>query len=145
MNQNVTIVKEREISAQDTSVWHVLTDQDSIKCWLGVTLETAWREGSEMRFCFEWGGKSYEDKGKIVEWEPMRTFAYEYWSEFSGTADSPENYSLVRFTLRNEQGKTVLHLNHSRIATQKMYESSDQNWEGTLDAIKKLAEEHIAK
>ena len=66
---------------------------------------------------------------------------YDYWSGFSGTTDSPENYSIIEFNLINNGEQTTLRLKHSNFSTPTMYEHSDKNWEETLDVIKKLAEE----
>jgi hypothetical protein len=42
--------------------------------------------------------------------EALKVFSYNYWSGFSGTDDSPENYSIISFTLFNQDDHTILKL-----------------------------------
>ncbi|GEN89653.1 SRPBCC family protein [Oceanobacillus sojae] len=139
--RNLSIEKQREISAATETVWNVLTNPDFIKQWLGVTVNTDWNVGCSITFSFTWDGTEYEDKGHILEYEPQSVFSYDYWSGFSGTPDSPENYSIITFNLSNNSKHTTLRLKHSNFATPTMYEHSDKNWEETIEVIKKLAEE----
>ncbi|MCY9670052.1 SRPBCC domain-containing protein [Paenibacillus alginolyticus] len=141
MSNNLSIEKQRKIHATAKTVWNILTNPVSIKQWLGVTIQTDWMVGHPISFSFTWDGKAFEDKGHLLKLEALQTFAYDYWSGFSGTADSPENYSMIEFTLKDNENKTMLKLNHSNFSTLTMYEHSDKNWEETLDTIKKLAEE----
>ncbi|WP_367398131.1 SRPBCC domain-containing protein [Paenibacillus sp. MSJ-34] len=52
----------------------------------------------------------------------------------------PENYSIITFSLYEQDNMTVLKLKQSDFATLSMYEHSDKNWEATLDIIKQLSE-----
>lgn len=132
--------KSRDMKASKNAVWKVLTDPTYIKDWLGVDIETNWKEGSAITFSFSWEGKNFIDKGHILKFKEMDTFSYDYWSGFSGTPDSPENYSIITFQLFDNQENTKLSLTHSNFSTPTMYEHSDQNWEETLNKIKQLAE-----
>lgn len=138
---NISIEKQRKISATTKTVWNVLTNPDFIKQWLGVTVKTDWTIGSPITFSFSWEGKEYEDKGHVLKYELQSIFSYDYWSGFSGTTDSPENYSIIEFNLNNNGEQTTLRLKHSNFSTPTMYEHSDKNWEETLDVITRLAEE----
>lgn len=137
---DVILEKSRDMKATKNTVWKVLTNPTYIKDWLGVDIETDWKEGSAITFSFSWEGKNFTDKGHILKFTEMDTFSYDYWSGFSGTPDSPENYSIITFQLFNNQENTKLTLTHSNFSTPTMYEHSDQNWEETLDKIKQLAE-----
>lgn len=138
---NLSIEKQREISATTKTVWNVLTNPDFIKQWLGVSIQTEWSVGSPITFSFTWEGKEFEDKGHVLKNEAQSVFSYDYWSGFSGTTDSPENYSIIEFNLIRNGEQTTLRLQHSNFSTPTMYEHSDKNWEETLDVIKRLAEE----
>lgn len=81
--RNLSIEKQREISAATETVWNVLTNPDFIKQWLGVTVNTDWNVGCSITFSFTWDGTEYEDKGHILEYEPQSVFSYDYWSGFS--------------------------------------------------------------
>lgn len=54
---NLSIEKQREISATTETVWNVLTNPEFIKQWLGVTVKTDWSVGSPITFSFTWDGK----------------------------------------------------------------------------------------
>ena len=137
---DLILEKSRDMKATKSAVWKVLTDPTYIKDWLGVDIETDWKEGSAITFSFSWEGKNVTDKGHILKFKEMDTFSYDYWSGLSGTPDSPENYSIITFQLLDKQENTKLSLTHSNFSTPTMYEHSDQNWEETLDKIKQLAE-----
>ncbi|WP_409342972.1 SRPBCC domain-containing protein [Paenibacillus sp. MBLB4367] len=140
MDNNRSIEKQRNINATSAEVWHVLTQPELIKQWLGVTIRTDWTVGSPIAFSFEWEGKAFEDKGHVLAFDEHRAFSYDYWSAFSNMPDSPENYSVIAFRITDNERQSVLSLHHSRFSTPTMYEHSDANWEETLDTVKGLAE-----
>ncbi|RCX23687.1 activator of Hsp90 ATPase-like protein [Fontibacillus phaseoli] len=140
MSSMLSIEKQREVVATTETVWNVLINPDFIKQWLGVTIKTNWIVGQPISFSFTWEGKAFEDKGYLLELDAPKVFSYNYWSGFSGTYDTPENYSIITFTLFNQDNITILKLKHSNFSTGTMYEHSDKNWEETLDTIKKMAE-----
>ncbi|WP_213578751.1 SRPBCC family protein [Paenibacillus lautus] len=142
---DLIIEKTRHIHASKKVVWKVITDPDSIRDWLGVHIETAWREESQITFSFSWDGKNLTDKGHILKFMEPDTFSYDYWSRFSGTPDTPENYSIIAFRLFDNHDSTTLVLTHRNFSTPTMYEHSDKNWEETLNKIKLLAEKVISK
>ncbi|WFB55698.1 SRPBCC domain-containing protein [Paenibacillus sp. BR1-192] len=143
-SMDLIIEKTRDINASKKVVWKVLTDPDSIRDWLGVHIETDWREDSPITFSFSWDGKNLTDKGHILKFMEPDTFSYDYWSWFSGTPDTPENYSIIAFRLFDNHDSTTLVLTHRNFSTPTMYEHSDKNWEETLDKIKLLAEKVIS-
>lgn len=139
----MVINKERQINADLKTVWTVLTNPTEIKKWLGVDIYSDWEPQSDITFTFTWEGKNYEDKGKIIRFDKERSFAYLYWSGFSGLPDTPENYSKIEFLVEPAKEKTLLKLSHSAFPTETMYKHSDKNWEETLNMIKKLSEEKV--
>ncbi|MCR2805582.1 SRPBCC family protein [Paenibacillus soyae] len=138
---DLIIEKNRDIKANKHVVWNVLTDPNYIRDWLGVNIETDWREGSTITFSFSWDGKNFTDKGHVLKFKELDTFSYDYWSGFSETPDTPENYSNITFQLFDNHENTTLSLTHRNFSTPTMYEHSDKNWEETLDRIKQLAEQ----
>src|SRR5881296_1384154 len=80
MNE-ITAEATVEIDAPRGEVWRSLTDPTRIsEYYLGAQVETDWQVGSPITFKGEWNGKSYEDKGVILVFEPERTLAYSHWS-----------------------------------------------------------------
>lgn len=128
------------IEATPELVWPVLVTPASIRQWLGVEVVSEWKEGSAIEFNFEYQGKRFNDKGKIIALSQNRVLAYSYWSAFSGLHDSPENYSEITFSIRPDSHGVLLSLSHTKIGTETMYEHSQANWAETLAVIKRISE-----
>ena len=59
------------VNAPSKKVWKALTDPALIReYYMGATVSTDWQVGSPITFAGEWKGKTYEDKGKILEVRP---------------------------------------------------------------------------
>ena len=140
MHKNLILKKERLIESVPARVWTVLTSNEFIAQWLGVEMITDWQVGSPIAFTITWKEKEIKDKGTLLHFEPEKKFSYNYWSVFSATADSPENYSMITFDLAPNSTGTLLRLTQSNFSTKQMYTHSEKNWEETLDTIKKLSE-----
>lgn len=142
MHKNLILKKERLIASVPARVWTILTNNEWIEQWLGVQMITDWEVGSPIAFTFTWKEKEIKDKGTVLDLDPEKKFSYNYWSVFSATADSPENYSVITFELTPKPEGTLLRLTQSNFSTTQMYTHSEKNWEDTLDTIKKLTEDH---
>jgi uncharacterized protein YndB with AHSA1/START domain len=95
------------INAPASKVWDALTKPDLIKQYLfGTEVTTDWQAGSPITYRGTWEGKTYEDKGKILQIEPGKLLVSTYWSSFLGVPDIPENYQTVRYELAAEGGGT---------------------------------------
>jgi uncharacterized protein YndB with AHSA1/START domain len=130
-----------QINAPVNKVWEALTKPELVKQYFfGTTVDSDWKVGSPIFFRGSWDGKSYEDKGKILEVTPLKHLAYTYWSSFSGLADIPENYKTVIFDLDGYGDQTVLMLTQDNNVDEKSKEHSEQNWKMVLDGLKKLVE-----
>ena len=130
------------INASASKVWDALTRPDLIKQYLfGTEVATDWQVGSPITYRGTWEGKTYEDKGKILQIEPGRLLVSTYWSSLSSVPDIPENYQTVRYELSAESDGTRLTITQDNNDTQEAAAHSEQNWEMVLDSIKKLLEE----
>lgn len=139
---NRNIAKSLDIDASLSRVWHILTNPNQMRQWLGgASITSEWKQGSAISFTGNWNGKEYADKGAVLQFEREKVFQYSYWSIFSGLPDKPAHYSIIRFDLKRlTDDKTTLVLAHRNIATQQMHEHSETNWRETLDLIRKMAE-----
>lgn len=141
MASNQILNKTISIKATPSKVWNALTNPDLIKEWLfGTKVISDWKVGTSILFTGNWQGTDYADKGTILTFDIEKKFQYNYWSSFSGLADSPENYSIITFELTPKDNKTLLTLTQSNFVTDIMYEHSNKNWDVTLDVMKKLIE-----
>jgi uncharacterized protein YndB with AHSA1/START domain len=131
-----------KVNAPLARVWAALTEPELVKQYFfGTQLVTDWRVGSPVFFRGEWEGKTYEDRGTVKSFEPLRTLSYDYWSSMSGHEDLPELRSLVRCDLRDTGGgATELTVTQSGLPTQQRADDSAKNWPVVLDGLKKVAE-----
>jgi len=133
---------EITINTPASKVWDALTKPDLIKQYLfGTEVATDWQVGSPITYKGTWEGKTYEDKGKILQIEPGKLLVSTYWSSFLGVPDIAENYQTVRYELSAESDGTRLTITQDNNDTQEAAAHSEQNWKMVLDAIKKLLEE----
>jgi len=138
---NIELTITSEINAPTTKVWDALINPEQIKMYLfGTQTHCDWKVGSPIRFTGEWDGKSYEDKGTILAIEKEKILSYDYWSNFSGVADVPENYQIVTFQLKIVEGKIRLSLTQQNIRSEEAKSHSEENWKMVLNSLKELVE-----
>ena len=144
MNHQLEVKKTIEITASLMEVWHALTDRETIKKYFfGTEAISDWEEGSSLVFRGEWEGKTYEDKGTILEAIPGEMLKYDYWSGFSGLEDSPENYSVVTYTLEQMVDGTILNLTQKGYAGEEALAHADRGWTMVLQNLKELLENQL--
>ena len=128
------------VDASTADVWQALTDPALIEEYcFGTNVDTDWRPGSPILFRGSWEGKSYEDKGVILEAETEKLLSYTYWSSMSGMPDVPEKYKTVTFELAQEGTQTLLKLHQSN-SDEKSQAHSTKNWQMVLEGLKKVAQ-----
>ena len=142
MSGNYLAKTSININVPREKVWEALTVPNLIKQYLfGTEVTTDWQVGSPITYKGTWEGKTYEDKGVVLENEPGRLLVSTFWSSLSGVPDLPENYQTVRYELSSENGGTRLTLTQDNNATQEDAEHSEQNWNMVFAGLKKLLEE----
>lgn len=135
-----TEIKET-IEAPASEVWKAITTPAEIKNWFfGVDTKTDWKPGSEIVHTGEWQGKPYEDKGRIVAFEPERKLVHTHWSPISGLDDAEENYQTVTWTLSESGGRTELTIAEENIPSEETKDVSEQSWKMVLGKLKGLLE-----
>ena len=132
------------IHASISKVWDALTKPEIIKQYFfGTNTITDWKPGHPIKFKGEWQGKSYEDKGTILDVKKNKLIKYNYWSSMSGIEDKPENYVIISYQLSGEDGNVTLNLLQENIPDEKMKAHSEENWNKVLGGLKKVAEEKL--
>jgi len=130
------------INASAEKVWHALTDPGMIKKYMfGTTVISDWKEGSKIIWKGEWEGKPYEDKGKILRFEPKKSLQYSHFSPLSGLHENPENYHIVTIDLEEKDKQTTVTLTQDNNPDEKTKDHSEKNWKMMLASLKKLLEE----
>jgi uncharacterized protein YndB with AHSA1/START domain len=141
MKNTFVAKKTITIHAPVSNVWDALTKPEMIKQYFfGTDTETDWKKGSPIFFRGQWEGKSYEDKGTILDIIPNKLIQYDYWSSFSGKPDIPENYATVTYQLSSEKEETTLTITQDGINTVEQRDHSESNWANVLNGLKKLVE-----
>ena len=132
------------IHASISNVWEALTNPEIIKKYFfGTNTITDWKVGRPIKFKGEWEGKTYEDKGTILEIQKNKLIKYDYWSSMSGIEDKPENYVIVTYQLSGGDENVNLSVLQENIPDEKMKAHSEQNWNKVLDGLKTVVEENL--
>ena len=107
---DLSLTSSITIDAPIEDVWRAVTTPALIKQWFfGVDTETDWNVGSPLVHRGEYGGKPYEDRGEILQFDPPKLLVHTHWSDLSGKPDSPEHYQEVSWALAQRNGATRAH------------------------------------
>ena len=133
----------KTIDAPAEAVWDALTSAEAASSYfMGARVDSDFQVGSPITFKGEWEGKSFEDKGEILEAEPERRLSFSHFSPTSG-ADEPENYHKLTFELRPNGDATEVVLTQDRLvggpsaSDMKNREQFEKNWREVLDGLSK--------
>ena len=141
MNRNIVAEASTTIRAPASKVWEALTKPELIKQYLfGSEVVTDWQVGSPIYYRGEWEGRSYEDKGTVLEVQRERRLVSTHWSPLSGVPDTPENYHTVTYLLAEHDGSTDVTIRQDNNASEDEKAHSEQNWQTVLAGLKKLVE-----
>jgi uncharacterized protein YndB with AHSA1/START domain len=142
MQNNFVSKASATINAPMAKVWQALTDPKMVKEWLfGTDMHVSnWEVGGEITYTGQWEGKSYQDKGKIVEIVPEQKLVSTYWSSFSGLPDAPENYQKVTYQLSQDGDGTKIEITQEGSKTEEQAKHSEGNWRQVLGSMKKILE-----
>ncbi|HEY1773324.1 MAG TPA: SRPBCC family protein [Gammaproteobacteria bacterium] len=129
------------VHAPANKVWDALTEPELIeKYFFGTKVETDWKPGSAVVFKGSYKGKSYQDKGEVLECVPNKRLVHTYWSSMAGEPDRPENYKTVSYELKPAADGTLLTLTQDHNASEDARQHSEQNWQQVLRRLKRVVE-----
>ncbi|MGD0611374.1 MAG: SRPBCC domain-containing protein [Anaerolineales bacterium] len=141
MNNNLIAKASLNINAPKEKVWDALVNPEAIRQYMfGTHVVSNWQVGSPIIWKGEWQGKSYEDKGVILQLEPERIIQYNHFSPLSGLLDKPENYHTVTIELAAAGPETQISLSQDKNTTDEERAHSEANWGMMLAALKKFLE-----
>lgn len=141
MNRELIATVSISIHASDVDVWNALTNPDMIREYMhGTETTTSWVLGSPITFRGEWQGMTYEDKGTILEINPLRVLSYSYWSSMSGKEDFEDNYTHVTYHLSPFDENTILTITQDNLETDEQVVKAEENWMAVGHKIKGLLE-----
>src|SRR5690348_4964455 len=121
---------EVDISASPGQVWSALTDPEQIaKYMFGSLVETDWTPGGPITWTGEFEGRSYQDKGEVLEVGPRRRLRVTHFSPLTGQEDVPENYHEVDYELTEEGDHVRLTLRQDNNGSEEEAAHSAKNWQ----------------
>jgi len=142
MDKNLIAEVSIMINAPKEKVWNALVAPEAIKQYMfGTNVISDWHEGSSIIWKGEWLGKSYEDKGVILQLKPGHTIQYSHFSPLSGLPDRPENYHTVTVQVSIVGSQTHVALTQDHNASEEERADSEKNWEMMLTGLKKFVEQ----
>jgi uncharacterized protein YndB with AHSA1/START domain len=133
----IVATAEVTVAAPVEQVWAALTEPAAVKQWMfGTTLETDWTPGGPITWSGEYQGRSYQDKGEVVEVLEPTTLVVTHFSPLTGQPDVPENYHTLVYHLSGDSRQTLLSLSQDNNATEDEAGHSRDNWQQALEALK---------
>jgi uncharacterized protein YndB with AHSA1/START domain len=125
------------VAAGPERVWKALTDPSDVReYFLGTNVTSTWQEGDPVTFAGEWKGKTYEDKGTVLENRPNELLRISHFSPFSGLPDIPENYHTVEYRLAPRDDGTEVTITQGNNRSDSEAEESAKLWEMILGNLK---------
>lgn len=144
MKNNIVAEVQIPIKAPVARIWGALTRPEIIKQYFfGTETHTDWQVGHPIRFTGEWEGKTYEDKGTILDYQENKLLKYSYWSSMSGIEDKPENYVIVTYEISGTDYEVTLSITQENIPTEEMKQHSIENWKKVMNGMKELVEASV--
>lgn len=142
MNDPLVAKASAVINAPVAKVWEAFTHPAIVKQWMfGTDMSvSAWEVGGEIRYKGQWEGKTYEDKGTILEVVPEQKLVSTYWSSLGGTPDTPDNYQKVTYELAEVGEQTQVTITQEGSKTEEQAKHSEGNWKQVLESLKKILE-----
>ena len=137
-----SMTKTVVINAPTSKVWKVITTPELIQKWIsegGTIVTSDWAVGKAITFSGQLYNIKYSSKGTILAFEPEKVLSYNYWSKVSRLRDTPENYTVVEFTLSPNGEDTHVRLCLSNIA-EAIYKHWEFYWNVALQMLKQVAE-----
>jgi uncharacterized protein YndB with AHSA1/START domain len=142
MDKSLIVSQNIQINASAETIWEALTNPEKIKVYLfGTETITDWKVGSPIVFQGEYDGRTYKDKGNVLECIPNSLIKYNYWSGFSGLEDTLENYSIVTYNIEQSAKNThTLNWTQEGFTSEENKKHSESGLTIMLEQIKELTE-----
>ena len=147
MTTDHLITKSPTIHAPAAKVWAALTDPQQMKIWMAqpeMEIITDWKVGSTILMHGPWYKSRFENRGKILLFEPCFALQYTHLSSLSRLPDTDANHTLLDFRLAIEGEQTTLTLTMSNFPTETIEKHLAYYWNVTLTILKKFVEEQQA-
>jgi uncharacterized protein YndB with AHSA1/START domain len=130
-----------EIQAPLARIWNALVNPGIISEYMfGTQVISDWKIGSKITWQGEWKGKSYFDRGQILQIIEPKLLQFSHYSPLSGLPESPENTHIVTILLKEGENGMVVDLSQYNITSEEEMDHSRKNWEIILGNLKEFLE-----
>lgn len=138
--------KTIEIDAPPFKVWNAVTSPELMKKWMAdseteLNIRTDWTVGSPIIIYGKLHRIKFENKGRVLLFEPGKILRYSHLSSLSRLPDQVKNYSIIEFRLEPIENQTSLTLTLSNFPTEAILKHLVFYWNVTLEILKKMIEE----
>ena len=98
------------LRAPARKVWSALTEPELVRQWqYGADLLTTWEPGAPIVFRNEWDGRTFEQKGTVLEFTPVSRLKYSLFFPRPDLEDVPEHYFFMTYELtESDEGTSLL-------------------------------------
>lgn len=128
---------ERVLPAPVDRVWRTLTSDDGHSAMMfGSTVVTDWQEGHAIEWRGEWQGRTFADRGVIVDLDPPRSLVVTHYSPLSGRPAEEATHCLT-WTLRPEGESTRVALVQDGNPTEEAAAHAADNWTVSLELLER--------
>lgn len=139
MSDDFTAVASTKINAPAEVVWDAFLNPEAVQLFMfGARVTSDWHEGHPIKWSGTWKGKRYEDKGTILQVEPLRLLKFSHFSTLSGKPDRPENYHIVTIELAGRDHETKVTITQERNESREIKVRSEETWSAMLASLKRL-------
>lgn len=129
------------VAAQPERVWEALTDPADVKeYFLGTRVTSIWQGGEPVTFEGEWQGKSYQDKGTVLEALPYERLRFTHYSPLSGLPDERDSYHTVEYGLEPVAEGTRVSITQGNNKSDDEARESEKLWGMVLGNLKEYLE-----
>ncbi len=94
----------------------------------GTNTVSDWQKGSTIPYTGDWEGKTYEDKGVIIDIIPEKLLHTIYFSGMSGKEDKAETYANVIYKVSPDAGHSTLTISQDKIEDDGQLKQIEENW-----------------
>ncbi len=139
--------KTIRIAAAPAEVWKTLTVPDCMLQWMGerdlqLQVHTTWEVNSPFVIS-GFHHIKFENRGKVLQFEPEQLLVYTHRSTVSRLPDTPESDTVFTFQLQPAEGGTTLTLRIENFPTETIYKHLAFYWPVTLEELKAYAETRV--
>jgi uncharacterized protein YndB with AHSA1/START domain len=135
--------KTVRIHAPVLKVWNSLTDPLLMKRWMyegEIAIITDWKVGHPFTIRGASHGATFENRGKVLQFERGKALQYTHLSSISALPDEPASYTVLEFSLMPAEEQTVLTFGAHNFPTESIYRHFAFYWNVALEVLKKDVE-----